>query len=190
LSDFDWLLKTNDNTYVVMENLRWLLYQYESEWPLIIGQRYLSEDYMIGAYALSQRAFTRLIEKALTREEICSESGDDGDKELSKCLQHVNVLQIDALDDEGKGMFFSNSPEAILFPEKTDENYDKWFWHKLTQGPNNCCSDRLIAIQNVYNSHLYYMEYFIYKVHAFGRHRLPEPLPQKKTLDEIVKENF
>lgn len=43
LNDFDWILKTNDNTYMVMENLRWLLYQYEPDWPLIIGQRYLQE---------------------------------------------------------------------------------------------------------------------------------------------------
>lgn len=43
LNDFDWILKTNDNTYMVMENLRWLLYQYESDWPLIVGQRYFPE---------------------------------------------------------------------------------------------------------------------------------------------------
>jgi glycoprotein-N-acetylgalactosamine 3-beta-galactosyltransferase len=189
LNDFDWFLKTNDNTYMVIENLRWLLFQYEPDWPLLLGQRFLSEDYIVGVHAISKRALTRLVEKAFTNKEICSEGNGDLDKEVSKCLQHVNVLQIDALDDEGKGMFFQNSPEAALFPDKAEE-YDRWYWHKLKQGPNKCCSDRLIAIQNVWNTHLYYLEYFIYKVHAFGRHRLPEPLPKKKTLEEIVKEKF
>ncbi|CAG9797033.1 unnamed protein product [Chironomus riparius] len=189
LNDFDWILKTNDNTYMVMENLRWLLYQYEPDWPLIIGQRYLEEDYMIGAYSISKRAFTRLIEKGFSNPQICDPKAINDDQQISKCLQRLNVLQIDALDDEGKGMFFRENPESALFPEKIDE-YDKWFWHKLKQGPNSCCSDRLIAIQNVFNTHLYYFEYFIYKVHAFGRHRLPEPLPRKKNLEEIIKEKF
>lgn len=173
-----------------MENLRWLLYQYESGWPVLIGQRYLKEDYMIGVYAISKLAFVRLIENGFSNDDICDPNGGtEDDKMVSKCLQRLNVLQIDALDDEGKGMFFQTSPEKALFPEKVDDDYDKWWWHKMKQGPN-CCSDRLISIQNVFNTHLYYMEYFIYKVHAFGRHRLPEPLPKKKTLDEIVKEKF
>lgn len=189
LNDFDWILKTNDNTYMVMENLRWLLYQYEVDWPVIIGQRFLAEDYMIGVYAISKRAFTRFIEKGLVNPEICENSLSNDDKALSKCLQRLNVLQIDSVDDEGKGMFFRENPENSLFPERYSD-YDKWYWTKLKQGPNNCCSDRLIAIQNVFNTHLYYFEYFIYKVHAFGRHRLPEPLPRKKNLEELIKERF
>jgi hypothetical protein len=149
----------------------------------------LCKDYMIGAYAISKRAFTRLIEKGFSNPQICDPNATSDDQHISKCLQRLNVLQIDALDDEGKGMFFRENPESALFPERVDE-YDKWFWHKLKQGPNNCCSDRLIAIQNVFNTHLYYFEYFIYKVHAFGRHRLPEPLPRKKNLEEIIKEKF
>ena len=38
LNDFDWILKTNDNTYMVMENLRWLLYKYDPSKALLIGQ--------------------------------------------------------------------------------------------------------------------------------------------------------
>jgi glycoprotein-N-acetylgalactosamine 3-beta-galactosyltransferase len=43
INDFDWILKTNDNTYMVMENLKWLLYQYNADWPLVVGQRLLNE---------------------------------------------------------------------------------------------------------------------------------------------------
>jgi hypothetical protein len=141
---------------------------------------------MIGTYALSKRAFVRLIENGFTNFEICANSSADGDKELSKCLQHLNVIQVDALDDEGKATFFRNNPESSLFPEKQDD-YDRYYWHKFQQGKDKCCSDRLITIQGCWNTYLYYLEYFIYKVHAFGRHRLPEPLPRKKSLEDIVK---
>lgn len=206
LDDFDWILKTNDDSYVVLENLRHLLYQYETDWPLIIGQRFLKEvyfntifrlfdnlinrplkDYMIGSYAISKRAFTRLLEDSFTNSEICSETGN-ADMEISKCLEHVNVVKVDGIDRDGRGQFFANSPESALFPEKFD-TYDQFYWHKLKQG-EECCSDRLVLLQNAYGTHLYYLEYFIYKVHAFGRHRNPEPLPKKFTLEEIVKNNF
>jgi len=43
MDDFDWILRVTDNSYVVMENLRWLLYQYDWNYPIVIGQRYLKE---------------------------------------------------------------------------------------------------------------------------------------------------
>lgn len=203
--DFDWILKTNDDTFVVLENLRHMLYQYEPEWPLFVGQRYLKEvsllgrifhlfkllmltphkDYMIGGYALSKRAFVKLFEVAFTNPEICEVQGND-DKELAKCLEHVDVIKIDGIDDTGRGRFFQNNPESALFPQKFDD-YDKWYWNKLKQGIDDCCSDRLILIQNCYNAHLYYYEYFIYKVHAFGRHRNREPLPEKLSIEVVIK---
>lgn len=143
---------------------------------------------MIGAYVMSKRAFTRLLEEAFTNAEICEKSGE-ADKEISKCLEHINVIKVDGIDEQGRGRFFENNPESALFPEKFDE-YDKWYWKKLHQGIDSCCSDRLILLQNYVNAHLYYLEYFIYKVHAFGRHRNREPLPAKLSLEEIVKKNF
>lgn len=142
---------------------------------------------MFGTYAISKRAFTRLIEESFTNPEFCKEEGN-GDVELTRCLEHVNVIKVDGLDSNGRGQFFANSPESALFPEKFDK-YDEFYYHKLKQG-EECCSDRLVAIQNAYGSQLYYLEYFIYKVHAFGRHRNREPLPKKLSLEEIVRNNF
>lgn len=142
---------------------------------------------MFGSYVLSKRAFTRLIEDSFTNSQICKTTGYP-DQEITKCLEHVNVIKVDGIDSQGRGQFFANNPESALFPEKFDE-YDKYYFHKLKQG-EECCSDRLILVQNVLGTHLYYLEYFIYKVHAFGRHRNREPLPKKLTLEEIVKNNY
>lgn len=148
---------------------------------------------MVGVYAFSRSAFTRLVEDGFQNIEICKQDAidedKDGDKAISKCFQQLNVLKVDGIDSTGRGMFFQNGPEGALFPEKTDD-YDKFYFHKLKQGIDNCCSDRLIAIQGITGANLYYMEYFIYKVHAFGRHRNREPLPPKISLDEIIKNNY
>jgi len=144
---------------------------------------------MMGAYVLSKRAFNRLLEDAFTNAEICAVKGQDADKEITFCADHVNIIKVDGIDSNGKGMFFQNNLDSALFPEKFDD-YDKWYWHKLKQGIENCCSDRLIALQNQHGTHLYYIEYFIYKVRAFGRHRKREPLPPKLTLHDVIKNNY
>lgn len=43
ISDFDWILKTTDSTFNVLENLRHMLYQYDTDWPLVVGLRFLKE---------------------------------------------------------------------------------------------------------------------------------------------------
>lgn len=43
LNDFDWILKAKDDSYIVMENLRHMLYQYQADWPIQIGQRFLTQ---------------------------------------------------------------------------------------------------------------------------------------------------
>lgn len=187
--DFDWILKSNDKSYIVMENLRYLLYQYDDNWPVVIGQRFLNEDYMSGVYAISRRAFTQLIETAFRNPEICKEFTDSEDVNMAKCLQRINVLQIDALDKEGRAMFFANNPQSALFPIK-DDDYDQWYWHKLKQGIGHCCSDQLIVVGDLWTSRFYYMEYYMYKVKVFGMKRKIKPLPKKLTLEEVVQRNY
>ena len=95
---------------------------------------------------------------------------------MTKCLKKLNTTHIDPHDENGRRMFFHKSPEEYLYPERTEELEE---FPDLSNGPEICCSDRLIAVQNIHYTRLYYYEYFIYKVHAFGRHRLPEMLPDK-----------
>lgn len=143
---------------------------------------------MVGNFALSRRAMTTLLDEAFNNKHICDERGEV-DKAVARCLSAVNVMKVDGIDSSGRGQFFINNPESALFPEKFD-NYDAWYWHKLKQGIDNCCSDRLVALNNNMGTHLYYLEYFIYKVHAFGRHRKREPLPKKLLLHDIVRHNY
>lgn len=142
---------------------------------------------MKGTQAMSKNALLRLIENGTTNPDICNPNGSDMDKELSKCLENLNTVKINGIDSNGRGMFFSFRPDDFLFPTKEKADIDKGFFHKLSQGIENCCSDRVISIENIHATHLYYMEYFIHKVHVFGRHKIPEALPQKYSAKEILK---
>lgn len=193
-NDYDWILKSNDDAFVVMENLRYLLYQYDANWPITIGQRYLPKDFLIGVYAISREAFRRLNEKAISDPEICFEVTRKADVDMAKCFHRVNVIQVDSLDDKGRAMFFANDPRNALFPtkgkESRNEDYDKFYWQKLEQGIDKCCSDQLIVIQGLSDTRLYYMEYYLYKVRVFGMQRHMRPLPEKLTLEQVVKKEF
>lgn len=185
--DFDWILKSNDRAFVVMENLKYLLYQYNSDWPLVIGQKFVN-DYMPGVYAISKRAYSKLVEKAFRSEELCYEDTGVDDIDIAKCMKNVGILTVDALDREDRGMFFVKNPRSALFPVNNN-GYDSQYLHKFRQGIDKCCSDQLVVIQNLKSLQIFAVEYFIYKVKVFGRKRKMRNLPEKFLLEEIIEKH-
>lgn len=66
LKNFDWFLKADDDAYMVMENVRHMLYQYQPQTALYFGQRLTGNEsldgYMQGgAYILSRKAVQKFV---------------------------------------------------------------------------------------------------------------------------------
>lgn len=66
LNDADWFLKADDDTYMIMENVRHMLYQYKPETSLYFGHRMLGNDSLDGfmqggAYILSKKAVQKFV---------------------------------------------------------------------------------------------------------------------------------
>jgi glycoprotein-N-acetylgalactosamine 3-beta-galactosyltransferase len=66
LKDYDWILKADDDTFMVMENVREMLYQYRPETALYFGQRMIGnvsiDGFMQGgAYILSKKAVQKFV---------------------------------------------------------------------------------------------------------------------------------
>ena len=124
INEFDWLIKTDDDTYVIMENLHYLLAKHNSSKPGHLGylfKKFLNSGYMSGGagYVISKAGFRRMMEHGLLIDN-CSVVHDPGDPETSedvetgRCLEKVGVPVISSLDEEGRETFHPYPPYKHL----------------------------------------------------------------------------
>ena len=134
----DWFMKADDDTYVIVENLRYMLEPYNASQPIYFGCKfkpYVRQGYMSGGagYVLSREALNRFVNRALVDKEqvICKTQEDTGaeDVEIGKCLENVNVVAGDSRDSMGRGRFFPFVPEHHLIPGHVSKDF--WYWQYI-----------------------------------------------------------
>ena len=132
-------MKADDDTYVIVENLRYMLEKYNSSQPIYFGCKlaagYVRQGYMSGGagYVLSKEALDRFVNRALADKEqvICKTRDHTGaeDVEMGKCLENVNVVAGDSRDAMGRGRFFPFVPEHHLIPGHVSKDF--WYWQYI-----------------------------------------------------------
>jgi len=99
LNEADWFMKADDDTYVILENLRYMLEPYKPTDPIYFGCKfkpYVDQGYMSGGagYVLSKEAVKRFAEEGFAKKSPkCHTKYDAGaeDVEMGRCMENLNV---------------------------------------------------------------------------------------------------
>lgn len=134
----DWFMKADDDTYFIMENLRYFLSSQDKMEPVYFGHHFktiVRQGYYSGGagYILSKETLRRL---ATTGQDpkFCRQDGGAEDAELGKCMQNLGVRTANSTDALGRSRFHCFDPETHLMG-----GYPNWYYKYDANGAKKVC---------------------------------------------------
>jgi len=136
-NEADWFLKADDDTYVIVENLRYMLSAHSPSEAIYFGQVFsviVKQGYNSGGagYILSAEALSRFAKRDAT---LCAQDQGAEDVEMGLCLEKLHVVPGDTRDKLGRSRFHCFNPQTHLHGGYPDwySKYDKYGAKKVHQ---------------------------------------------------------
>ena len=125
LDDADWFLKADDDTYVIVENLRYFLSSQNSSKPVYFGHHFktnVKQGFFSGGggYVLSKEALKRYGLKGSNNSTLCKQDGGSEDVFMGRCMERLGVKTGNTTDNLGRSRFHCFDPTKHImggFPE-------------------------------------------------------------------------
>ena len=100
LDEYDWFLKADDDTYVIVENMKYFLSSQDPTKPVFFGHHFktiVKQGYFSGGagYILSKEALRRFGNR---QPNTCSKDQGAEDVEMGRCMEILGVVAGDSRD--------------------------------------------------------------------------------------------
>uniref|UniRef100_A0AC35UA37 N-acetylgalactosaminide beta-1,3-galactosyltransferase n=1 Tax=Rhabditophanes sp. KR3021 TaxID=114890 RepID=A0AC35UA37_9BILA len=176
---YDWFLRIDDDSYVIMENLRMFLLTQNTSEPAVHGFRFHSmmkgskKGLVHGGAGtvISKEGLKRLVTESFPNPTKCRQDGGGlDDRELSFCLEMVGVYPSDTRDYKDRQMFHINPPDNYATTRKVQavKYFIKNGYYPMSQGMAYM-TDYPISFHRIYGDMMYSMDYLLYKANVIGR---------------------
>ncbi|CEF69661.1 Glycoprotein-N-acetylgalactosamine 3-beta-galactosyltransferase 1 [Strongyloides ratti] len=175
--EYDYILKADDDTYFVMENLRAYLINQNSSEDAYFGFRIynppgdIKKAYIQGGsgYIFSKKTFNILVENGLDNKKYCCQRDDMyDDMEIGRCLFRMGINSTFLVDNKNKVLFNPRETVSTVSERQNIENeFQRFSLIHLRQGLNTI-GDFPISFHRVSGDFMYLFEYLFYHAEIIG----------------------
>ncbi|CAF3374789.1 unnamed protein product [Rotaria socialis] len=168
VKDYDWFFKGDDDTFVIVENLRHFLRRHPSNGSFYYGYTAKTPDrfYTSGGagYVLSQTALLHFGEEILTKPEkrkLCDKDHAE-DVNIAYCLAKIGIFPMNARDYQLREKF-----HPMTFQEHFMGNFTQWIEKnaQFVQKPGEeCCSPWTISFHSMNPDEMKMMHFLLYHI--------------------------